>query len=56
MNWNPQDKQMANEALSYSQINNFLTLLPPFSLKVSPQAPIGGVLLTTSRPALPNSN
>ena len=37
-------------------INNFLTLLPLFSIKVSLQAPIGGVFLTVSDLVLPNGN
>ena len=37
-------------------INNFLTLLPLFSIKVSLQAPIGGVFLTISDLVLPNGN
>lgn len=52
----PQTMQMASDALSYSQLINFLSLLPSFLYKSLSSVPVGRVLLTTSSLMLPNSH
>lgn len=39
---------MANEALSYRQLNNFFSLFPSFLYKSLSTAPVGRALLTPS--------
>lgn len=54
MKLKPKDKSPLGFQLE--PINNFLTLLFLFSIKVSPRAPVSGALLTTSGLVLPDWN
>ena len=52
----PQTMQMASDALSYSQLINFLSLLPSFLYKSLSSAPLGRAPLTASSLMLPNTH
>ena len=52
----PQTIQTASDALNYSQLINFLSLLPSFLYKSLSSTPVGRAPLTTSNLMLPNSH